>query len=111
MGEAVDPVREEIVIADPSIGGSFVWNGWGATIWRMTSGMTRQQLLGWIEGHQIANRRQQALRAALSPEEKLLRISRLMASAPLFDMSRRRAGDEAVREIWKSLRERWAAGQ
>ncbi|HEX7706362.1 MAG TPA: hypothetical protein VF701_07895 [Thermoanaerobaculia bacterium] len=73
--------------------------------------MTRQQLRGWIEGHQIANRRQQALRAAMSAEEKLLRISRLMASAHLFDMSRRRAGDEAVREIWKRLRERWAAGE
>ena len=73
--------------------------------------MTRQQLQGWIEGHQIANRRQQDLLAAMSAEEKLLRISRLMASARLFDMSRRRAGDEAVREIWKRLRERWPAGK
>jgi hypothetical protein len=82
----------------------------GVTI-RTMSEMTRQQLLGWIEGHEIANRRQQAVLAAMSAEEKLLRISRLMASAHLFDMSRRRTGDEAVREIWKTLRDRWAAGQ
>jgi hypothetical protein len=75
----------------------------------MTSEMNREQLRSWIEGHEIANRRQQVLRATMSAEEKLLRISRLMASASLFDMSRRRAGDEAVREIWQRLRERWAA--
>ena len=77
----------------------------------MRNGMTRQQLRQWMEGHQLANRRQQASLAAMSAEEKLHQISRLMASARLFPMSRRRAGDDVVREIWQRLRERWPGGE
>jgi hypothetical protein len=79
--------------------------------WTMPKGTTPEQLRSWIEGQRIANDRQRETLAAMSAEEKLRQISRLMASARLFDMSRRAAGDRAVHELWQRLRERWPGGQ
>ena len=45
---------------------------------------------------------------AMNPGEKLAQIGRLMASAPLFDLSRRDASDQRVRELWQELRRRMA---
>jgi hypothetical protein len=68
-------------------------------------GTTPEQLRAWIEGQQIANDRQRESLAAMTADEKLRQISRLMASARVFDMSRRAAGDRAVHELWQRLRE------
>jgi hypothetical protein len=60
-----------------------------------------------MEGLRLADVRRRREVEALSADEKLRQISRLMASAKLFDMSRREAGDQAVRELWQELRARW----
>jgi hypothetical protein len=60
-----------------------------------------------MEGLRLADVRRRREVEALSADEKLRQISRLMASAKLFDMSRRNAGDQAVRELWQELRARW----
>lgn len=75
----------------------------------MRKQLRSEELRAWIEGQQIANMRGREDVASMRPEEKLRQISRLMASARLFDMSRREAGDEAVRELWQRLRSRTAS--
>jgi hypothetical protein len=65
-----------------------------------------ERLRAWMEGHQIANTRQRERVAAMSADEKLRQISRLMVSAKLFDGSRREAGDQQVQELWQRLRTR-----
>jgi len=75
----------------------------------MPKQLRSEELRAWIEGQQIANMRGREDVASMRPEEKLRQISRLMASARLFDMSRREAGDEAVRELWQRLRSRTAS--
>jgi hypothetical protein len=69
--------------------------------------MTKEDLLSWLEGQRSANRRHGDEVRAMTPGEKLDRISRLMSSARMFDMSRRNAGDERVIALWQRLRERW----
>lgn len=71
----------------------------------------RDELRAWIAGHEIASARQRERVAAMSAEEKLRQISRLMRSAGMFDMSRRAEGDARVIELWQRLRERWPAGK
>jgi hypothetical protein len=73
----------------------------------MPNAATREQLRAWIEGHQAANERRRDEVTAMTAEEKLRQISRLMRSARLFDMNRRAAGDRAVIELWQRLRARW----
>jgi hypothetical protein len=68
---------------------------------------TGEQLRAWIEGHKLANERHGDEVAAMTADEKLRQISRLMSSAGLFDMNRRAAGDRAVIELWQRLRARW----
>jgi hypothetical protein len=70
----------------------------------MAKPMTKQELRDRVEGWRMANARQRAETASMTPEEKLRQISRLMASASLFDMSRRKAGDDLARELWNRLR-------
>ena len=72
----------------------------------MPKQLRSEELRAWIEGQQIANMRGREDVASMRPEEKLRQISRLMASARLFDMSRREAGDDAVRALWQRLRSR-----
>ena len=67
---------------------------------------TRDQLRAWMDGHRAANERHLEEVAAMTPDEKLRQISRLMRSAGLFDMNRRAAGDRAVIELWQRLRAR-----
>lgn len=71
----------------------------------------RDDVRAWIAGHELANARQRERVAAMSVDEKLRQISRLMSSAGMFDMSRRAAGDERVIELWQRLRARWPAGK
>ena len=77
----------------------------------MPSPPHRDELRGWIAGHEIANARQRERVASMSAGEKLLQISRLMSSAGIFDMTRRAAGDQQVIELWQRLRARWPAGK
>lgn len=71
----------------------------------------RDELRAWIAGHEIANERQRDRVVAMSGDDKLRQISRLMVSASLFDMSRRAAGDRAVIELWQRLRARWPSAE
>jgi hypothetical protein len=68
---------------------------------------TGEQLRAWIAGHQLANERHRSAVAAMTADEKLRQISRLMSATRLFDMNRRAAGDGAVIELWQRLRARW----
>lgn len=77
----------------------------------MSQSGPRDAVRAWIAGHEIANARQRERVAAMSTEEKLRQISRLMSSAGIFDMSRRAAGDQRVIELWQRLRARWPAGK
>ena len=65
------------------------------------------ELRARIAGHQAANERHRGAVMAMTMDEKLRQISRLMSSARMFDMSGRAADDRAVIEIWQRLRERW----
>jgi len=68
--------------------------------------VSKAQLRAWIQGHQTADARRIRRLSVMSPDEKLREMSRLMASAGLFDFSRREAGDQAVRDLWQTLRAR-----
>lgn len=73
----------------------------------MPHAVTKDELTAWLEGHRAANQRHRDEIAAMTPDEKLRQISRLMSSAGMFDMSRRTEGDQRVMELWQRLRERW----
>lgn len=64
------------------------------------------ELRAWLAGHELANRRQRDQVAAMTAEEKLQQLSRLMRSTGLFEMSRRDAGDQFVIDLWQQLRTR-----
>lgn len=64
------------------------------------------ELRAWLAGHEIANARQRDQMAAMTAEEKLRQLSRLMSSTGLFEMSRRDAGDQFVIDLWQQLRAR-----
>lgn len=57
-----------------------------------------------IAGYRIVNAMDLEEVRAMSAGEKLDQISRLMGAASLFDMSRRDAGDQRMRELWQRLR-------
>jgi hypothetical protein len=78
---------------------------------RMPRPVTKDELTAWLEGHRAANQRHRDEVAAMTADEKLSQISRLMSSAGMFDMSRRDRGDQRVIELWQRLRERWPAGR
>ena len=64
------------------------------------------ELRAWLAGHEIANGRQRDQVAAMTADEKLRQLSRLMSSTYLFEMSRRAAGDQLVIDLWQQLRAR-----
>ena len=70
----------------------------------MARDLEKRELQAWIEGQEAVNDRRRQQVQAMTAEEKLRQIGRLMSSARLFDLSRRDRGDEAVREIWQRLR-------
>jgi hypothetical protein len=72
----------------------------------MAKELQKRELRAWIEGQEAVNARRRQQVQAMTAEQKLRQISRLMGSARLFDLSRRDPGDEAVREIWQRLRRR-----
>jgi hypothetical protein len=71
----------------------------------------RDELRAWIAGHETANARQLDEIRAMSAEEKLRQLSRLMQSRSLFDMSRRAEGNQLVIDLWQRLRARWPTGK
>jgi len=70
----------------------------------MSRRSTKEELRSWLERWEIVNQRTRDENRALSAEEKLRRISDLMESAHVFDLSRRESGDPIVRELWHRLR-------
>jgi hypothetical protein len=70
----------------------------------MTRQATKQELEQWRERWRIVNERQREELRRMTPDEKFDELSRLMASGSLFDLSRRKAGDDAVRELWVRLK-------
>ena len=73
----------------------------------MPQAATKEQLRAWLDEQRVANERHRAEVIAMTADEKLRQISRLMSSARLFDMNRRDAGDHAVIELWQRLRAAW----
>jgi hypothetical protein len=72
----------------------------------MTRQMTRQELEEWRERWRIVNERQREELRRMTHAEKFEVLGRLMSAGSLFDMSRRKAADDAARELWMKLRSR-----
>jgi hypothetical protein len=77
---------------------------------------TRQSLLKWQRGHQVASERSWALRAAArpSPEESFARANSLLGLmgdviTSSFNEETRRKETKAARERWIALKQKFAA--
>jgi len=72
----------------------------------MTHASDAESLRAWLAGQELAGARRREELSAMTAESKLRQLSRLMASASVFDMSRRAEGDSVASELWRTLRER-----
>jgi hypothetical protein len=65
--------------------------------------MRKSDLQAWIARWHLVNDRQRDEARQMTPAQKFLALSRLMASARMFPMSRRKPANDAARELWARL--------
>jgi hypothetical protein len=75
---------------------------------RMSDRVNKADLRAWIERWALVNERQREEAARKTPAEKFLELSRLMASAGMFPIERRKPANDASRELWLRLQRRMA---
>lgn len=69
-------------------------------------GMSKPDLRAWVERWALVNERQREETRRMTPAQKFLELSRLMVSARMFPMSRRKPANDAARELWLRLQQR-----
>jgi hypothetical protein len=72
----------------------------------MSEPMNKADLQEWLGRWTLVNERQREEAARMTPAEKFVVLSRLMAARDIFPMSRRTSSNEEARELWMRLRER-----
>ena len=68
--------------------------------------MNKADLRAWVERWNLVNARQRDEAIQLTAAQKFLKLSRLMVSARMFPMSRRKPANDAARELWSRLQHR-----
>jgi hypothetical protein len=76
---------------------------------QMPGPMNAEELRAWRERWDVVNERQREELRRMTPAEKFEQLSRLMSSARMFDMVRRKPADDAARAQWARLQSRFLA--
>lgn len=70
------------------------------------SRVSKPDLQAWVDRWALVNERQREETMRMTPAQKFLELSRMMASARMFPLSRRKRANDAARELWSRLQQR-----